>query len=483
MAADLEYDIKGIDDLLFKMKSFKNAYIESSELDSRTTKISAILEFLDNYSSKYNNCMSEYDFINYKKKISSSVNNFTDDYLDLYRSTEYSRTLLNLGTASATQILNQFSGVATYGNSSSYGNSSFTPKTTTPSTTPKDDTDDDTGADKSKDGTTSPYTQNPGNGDTAAHPTDDGTSKDPKVDEEEQKRKEEEQKRQEEEKKRKEEEQKRQEEEKKRKEEEKKRKEEEQKRQEEEKKRKEEEQKRQEEEKKRQEEEKKRQEEEQKRQEEERRRQEEEQKRKEDNSNTGSEVAIPTGPSSSDNNNRTPERVTVPNTETTDNPVAAGIETSKPETTTTTESASTSVVGETKDLFKNKKTPDSKTGTGTTLPKSESTNLIPYIGPYLGAAVAGGVGLKAYKDHKENAKFDDENEDSFSNGNRFWSEEDPNVINSEETAVSGDELFAEQTTSPSYSAMANDANQDDGGWSLDESSTQPEEAFDLLGDN
>ena len=339
-------------------------------------------------------------------------------------------------------------GNSSYTPSSSYGNSS----SSTTSPTPKD-TDDDTGADKSKDGTTSPYTQNPGNGDTAAHPTDDGTSKDPKVDEEEQKRKEEEQKRQEEEKKRKEEEQKRQEEEKKR------------------------------------------QEEEQKRQEEERRRQEEEQKRKEDNSNTGSEVAIPTGPSSSDNNNRTPERVTVPNTETTDNPVAAGIETSKPETTTTTESASTSVVGETKDLFKNKKTPDSKTGTGTTLPKSESTkttsttsssdkgfNAVP-IAVGLGAAVAGGVGLKAYKDHKENAKFDDENEDSFSNGNRFWSEEDPNVINSEETAVSGDELFAEQTTSPSYSAMANDANQDDGGWSLDESSTQPEEAFDLLGDN
>lgn len=50
----------------------------------------------------------------------------------------------------------------------------------------------------------------------------------------------------------------------------------------------------------------------------------------------------------------------------------------------------------------------------------------------LGAAALGGVGVKAYKSHKENSDFDDANEDSFTNGNRFWSDEEPNTIHTEQ---------------------------------------------------
>lgn len=151
------------------------------------------------------------------------------------------------------------------------------------------------------------------------------------------------------------------------------------------------------------------------------------------------------------------------------------------------EGSTASVVGSTKDLFKSKKT--SKTTT-TKLPSTSSTttssssskgfNPIPLaIG--LGAAVAGGVGVKMYKDHKNNSEFDDANEDSFTNGNRFWSEDDPNVINSEQNELSSDNLFQEAISSPSYEAMSNGGDS----WSMDEAepATETAPAYDLLGDN
>lgn len=153
--------------------------------------------------------------------------------------------------------------------------------------------------------------------------------------------------------------------------------------------------------------------------------------------------------------------------------------------TTTQESAS--VVGATKDLFKKKNTDT----TTKTLPKSSSTtktstnsssssfNPVPLaIG--LGAAVAGGVGIKAYKDHKENSGFDDENEDSLTNGNRFWTDDDPNVINSEQSDFSDTSLFDEPVLAPSYEAVSNGNDT----WSMDEQEgTVENQTFDLLGDN
>ena len=208
----------------------------------------------------------------------------------------------------------------------------------------------------------------------------------------------------------------------------------------------------------------------------------------------GSDIAIPPTPGSSNNGNgsNNSTSVPIPNTEThSDNPIAAGVDKVAPEKPG--DSTGTSIVGEAKDLFKNrgKSTPNSKP----VLPKSESTksststnskgfNPVP-LAVGLGAAVAGGVGIKAYKDHKENSSFNDENEDSFSNGNRFWSEDDPNVINSEEDMVSGDDLFSEQTTSPSYSAMINEDNNSisNEGWALEEQPVEDNDSFDLLGEN
>lgn len=184
------------------------------------------------------------------------------------------------------------------------------------------------------------------------------------------------------------------------------------------------------------------------------------------------------------------DEVSMPNTSTS-NPVAEGIESANSKDASTIEgakdSASTSVVGKTKDLFKKKsqstttKTlPKSTTQKTTTSSSSKGFNPVP-LAVGLGAAVAGGVGIKVYKDHKENSTFD-ENEDSFTNGNRFWTEDDPNVINSEESTVSGDDLFNEQASSPSYTAMINDESSSNDSWSMDDQAdAQPAEAFDLLG--
>lgn len=150
-------------------------------------------------------------------------------------------------------------------------------------------------------------------------------------------------------------------------------------------------------------------------------------------------------------------------------------------------------IGNTTDLFGND-SEDNKGGAGviTDLPNtdnsSQSTKSSKGFNPVplavgLGAAVAGGVGVKAYKNHKENSQFDDTNEDSFTNGNRFWSEDDPSVINSEQNELSGEDLLKEQTTSPSYSAISNGNNDT---WSIDENSQNSGDdnsTFDLLSNN
>ena len=49
--------------------------------------------------------------------------------------------------------------------------------------------------------------------------------------------------------------------------------------------------------------------------------------------------------------------------------------------------------------------------------------------------------------------------------------------------VSGDDLFNEQATSPSYSAMINNDSNSQEGWTLDEETSESNDSFDLLGDN
>ena len=152
------------------------------------------------------------------------------------------------------------------------------------------------------------------------------------------------------------------------------------------------------------------------------------------------------------------------------------------------ETVGASVVESAKDLL------DGKTGntkSKITIPKSSSSNTtttsssskgfnpIP-LAVGLGAAVAGGIGIKAYKDHKENSGFDDENEDSLTNGNRFWTEEDPNVINSEQNEISGDDLFLNNNAVPAYEASDNGNNDT---WSIDEPIEENNDTFDLLGEN
>lgn len=179
---------------------------------------------------------------------------------------------------------------------------------------------------------------------------------------------------------------------------------------------------------------------------------------------------------STDNNSTAPAE-----TGTVDTPAAA-------EDTTPSAKGDNGSLGTGNDLFGDDPEP---TTTPTTLPDADTNtkssksgfNPIP-IAVGLGAAVAGGVGVKAYKNHKQNSEFDDANEDSFTNGNRFWTDDEPNVVNSEQNELSGDALFNEQTTSPSYSAVTNQANNNDT-WSVQDTSTSGDDSrtYDLLGEN
>lgn len=175
-------------------------------------------------------------------------------------------------------------------------------------------------------------------------------------------------------------------------------------------------------------------------------------------------------------------------TGTVDTPTTTPATPEKVENTTPSTKGDSGSLGTGNDLFGDDPEP---TTPPTTLPDADTTtkssksgfNPIP-IAVGLGAAVAGGVGVKAYKNHKQNSEFDDANEDSFTNGNRFWTDDEPNVVNSEQNELSGDALFNEQTTSPSYSAVTNQANNNDT-WSVQDTNTSGDDSrtYDLLGEN
>ena len=175
-------------------------------------------------------------------------------------------------------------------------------------------------------------------------------------------------------------------------------------------------------------------------------------------------------------------------TGTVDTPTTTPVAPEKVENTTPSTKGDSGSLGTGNDLFGDDPEP---TTTPTTLPDADTTakssksgfNPIP-IAVGLGAAVAGGVGVKAYKNHKQNSEFDDTNEDSFTNGNRFWTDDEPNVVNSEQNEINSDELFNEQTTAPSYSAVTNQANNSDT-WSVQDTSTSEDDSrtYDLLGEN
>ena len=119
-------------------------------------------------------------------------------------------------------------------------------------------------------------------------------------------------------------------------------------------------------------------------------------------------------------------------------------------------------------------------GSGSSSSSSSSSggfNPIP-LGIGLGAAVAGGIGVKAYVDHKKNGKFDDENEDSVTNGNRFWTDEDPNVVHSEEDML-GDDSGSQDV---SYQAVEN-SNPGNDTWNIEENELPDDNSFDLLSEN
>ena len=123
--------------------------------------------------------------------------------------------------------------------------------------------------------------------------------------------------------------------------------------------------------------------------------------------------------------------------------------------TTTSEATSItdeSITGNTADLFEvddsssNVSSATSSVGTST----STGGSGIGAVAAGLGAAAAVGVGVKVYKDRKENNEFD-LNEDRPTNENKYWTDEESNVIHSEK------EDFAEESSIPvdGYTASSN----------------------------
>lgn len=105
----------------------------------------------------------------------------------------------------------------------------------------------------------------------------------------------------------------------------------------------------------------------------------------------------------------------------------------------------------------------------------------------VGAAAAIGVGAKVYKDRKDNNELDLD-EDSPTNGNRFWSNDDQNVIHSEKEEYVDDnylprsEQITDNTDDFTYSAKDNNYEENDT-WSMNDDVNTNSDLPDLLGNN
>lgn len=125
--------------------------------------------------------------------------------------------------------------------------------------------------------------------------------------------------------------------------------------------------------------------------------------------------------------------------------------------------------------------------------KSSGFNPVP-LGVGLGLATAGGVGAKVIYDHKKNSEFDNDEQEESLGGNKFWTDDEFNVINSEEDAFSKDELDdldnslnTNRLATEDYSASYNNDVQsdiEDGTWKIDDSDfDNNEQIVDLLNGN
>ena len=99
---------------------------------------------------------------------------------------------------------------------------------------------------------------------------------------------------------------------------------------------------------------------------------------------------------------------------------------------------------------------------------SSSSGLGTVIGgaAVVGAAAAIGVGAKVYKDRKENNDLELD-EDSPTNGNRFWSNDEQSVIHSEKEEYTS----SSEDTSDSYEALKNDPSINNDSWDVSDNTT------------
>ena len=109
--------------------------------------------------------------------------------------------------------------------------------------------------------------------------------------------------------------------------------------------------------------------------------------------------------------------------------------------------------------------------------------VVPIVGG-VAAAAAATVGAKIYKDRRDNSDFDLD-EDRPSNDNKFWTEDEAQVVNSEEDNYlddDGDSNFEEENVQDNeYHASQN--NLDEDSWSMSDDNSDSESTFDLLGNN
>lgn len=119
--------------------------------------------------------------------------------------------------------------------------------------------------------------------------------------------------------------------------------------------------------------------------------------------------------------------------------------------------------------------------------KSKGFNPIP-LGVGLGLATAAGIGAKVIHDRKKNNELDEEQLEAFE-GNKFWLDDEPSVINSEEDSFANEDFnrfdsgIDSAGYSASYSTNITDSAIPDNTWSIEDDAQDNDQMVDLLNGN
>ena len=153
------------------------------------------------------------------------------------------------------------------------------------------------------------------------------------------------------------------------------------------------------------------------------------------------------------------------------------------------ESKTENIFGDFGNVFENDNSTSQSSSNTANASSEKGFNPVP-LGIGLGLATAAGIGAKVIHDRKKNNELDEEQIESFG-GNKFWLDDEPSVINSEEDAFANEDLnrfdsgFEPTGYSASYSNdSVESAIPDNNTWSVeDETLSNNDQIVDLLNGN